>query len=607
MQAPGWLFIITFLSSFFYNQLKAQNLFPNPGFEEYEFCPTGYYSVEDGSCTDWSCMSGTPDYWSCSNYQLGYLEGFPSSGEGYMGMLGATNNIFCNGDLQREWIGATLNNPLIPCERYKLQFDLRLAYVGNLAEEWAGLECLDFGFYFYRGFDPAFCDAMPCGCEGFVPQITVPSTNLGFNQYVTFTTEFKATGPLNKVIIGPYCNGLTATQACNGPDADYDPYIIYYNLDNIILEHIEIELSLPDMVLCENEMLVLDASIPGALFYVWQDGSTNPKLEVSEPGIYTIAVATECSTLFDTILVTEHPTPAVDLGPDTVFCDGEIIPLNATFPGAYYQWQNGAAGPVYNAATTGIYWVEVFNMCGATSDTIVLTEIQTPVFKLGDDITLCEGDTILLDASTALAQYIWHDLSQEPIYSIEEEGQYWVDIIHPCGLVSDTINVYEYSPPVIDLGKDTVICEDALVLLDASFPFAEYNWQDHSTQSMFEVDASGFYWVEVRNPCGLAVDTIEISEIICSCDVYIPNVFSPNLDNINDDFTPFFECDPEEYELVIFDRWGTMVFNAENIDQSWGGKHRDRPLPSGVYAYFLRFKYDTGETEIVNGNITLIR
>ena len=84
------------------NSLEAQNLFRNPGFEEYDVCPEGYYSIEEGACKDWRCLAGSPDYFNCTRYQIDYITGVPSSGDGVVGMLGATNNKTCNGDITRD-------------------------------------------------------------------------------------------------------------------------------------------------------------------------------------------------------------------------------------------------------------------------------------------------------------------------------------------------------------------------------------------------------------------------------------------------------------------------------------------------------------------------
>lgn len=72
--------------------------------------------------------------------------------------------------------------------------------------------------------------------------------------------------------------------------------------------------------------------------------------------------------------------------------------------------------------------------------------------------------------------------------------------------------------------------------------------------------------------------------------IFIPNSFTPNGDNIND----YFEIrgvSVLQYELSIFDKWGRMVFKSTDINQSWDGRFKGNPVPSGVYTYFLNLVY----------------
>jgi gliding motility-associated-like protein len=95
--------------------------------------------------------------------------------------------------------------------------------------------------------------------------------------------------------------------------------------------------------------------------------------------------------------------------------------------------------------------------------------------------------------------------------------------------------------------------------------------------------------------------------------VYIPNVFSPNGDNINDYFTVYTE---EGYavinRLMIFDRWGELLFEerniATNIEQSgWDGSANGEELSPGVYVYAIELENSSGQTTVYHGTITLVK
>ena len=94
---------------------------------------------------------------------------------------------------------------------------------------------------------------------------------------------------------------------------------------------------------------------------------------------------------------------------------------------------------------------------------------------------------------------------------------------------------------------------------------------------------------------------------------FIPNVFSPNGDNVNDYFTVFGRQNLINVQhLRIFDRWGEMVFQRENFtpgipELGWDGRMANDNLMPGVYVYSAILEYDDGEVEVVRGDITLMR
>ncbi len=93
------------------------------------------------------------------------------------------------------------------------------------------------------------------------------------------------------------------------------------------------------------------------------------------------------------------------------------------------------------------------------------------------------------------------------------------------------------------------------------------------------------------------------------CPVYLPNVFSPNGDGLNDAVRPLFgSCAIAEYSLQVFTRWGQLVFETQEIDRGWDGRIDGSDAPAGVYALVLRYRADASErTETITGEVNLIR
>jgi gliding motility-associated-like protein len=88
--------------------------------------------------------------------------------------------------------------------------------------------------------------------------------------------------------------------------------------------------------------------------------------------------------------------------------------------------------------------------------------------------------------------------------------------------------------------------------------------------------------------------------------LFIPTAFSPNNDGQNDVYN-LHGLDGLNFEFIVFNRWGQIVFETNSSSASWDGKTDGKMNESGVYAYLLRVNHTDGTTEQQTGNITLMR
>lgn len=113
-------------------------------------------------------------------------------------------------------------------------------------------------------------------------------------------------------------------------------------------------------------------------------------------------------------------------------------------------------------------------------------------------------------------------------------------------------------------------------------------------------------------PC-FYLDTIYAKLTIFDCDsadncaVFLPNTFTPNKDGINESFGAFHTCDFEKYELLIFNRWGQMVFSSSNPAAMWNGDYKGIECPDGVYVYVISYKLFSQSVLRKIGNVLVIR
>ena len=135
-----------------------------------------------------------------------------------------------------------------------------------------------------------------------------------------------------------------------------------------------------DTFLCAGDTIFLDATLPGASGYLWQDGNTGPVYAATEGGDFSVEITTVCNTFQDELYIYFIPYIQFDLGRDTFLCESQLF-LNAGTEGpAEYEWQDGFDKAYYVVEKPGIYQVRVFNACESVSDTIYIKECENCSF-----------------------------------------------------------------------------------------------------------------------------------------------------------------------------------------------------------------------------------
>jgi gliding motility-associated-like protein len=229
------------------------------------------------------------------------------------------------------------------------------------------------------------------------------------------------------------------------------------------------------------------------------------------------------------------------------------------------------------------------------------------VVDLGNDTILCVGDTITLNAANENSTYLWQDNSTDSLYIVYQQGYYIVEGTNSYGTVSDTVYIAYESIPNPNLGEELVVCLDESVTLNATTPNATYLWQDNSTNSSFIVDQPGMYSVVVTNMCGTTLDEVNVVFEDCSITLEMPNVFTPNSDGANDFFAPVIAQDISQFNIVILNRWGEIVYESSDFQIGWNGKSKGLDCVEGVYFWIVDYSDLFDNKFKMNGNLNLLR
>lgn len=323
-----------------------------------------------------------------------------------------------------------------------------------------------------------------------------------------------------------------------------------------------------DTILCKGDSTILTAS--GGTNYLWNNGSTSPMITVSpiatEAFTVTVSNGFCSSTAYDTVFISPVP---IATATEEEICAGQMATLTAA-GGETYLWNNGNENASITVSPTITSTYSVIASIGSCADTAsaIVTVNPLPVVALGNDQTICEGQSVTLDAGNTGASYLWSTSETSQTVSVSEAGIYWVIITLNNCLAKDTISTFD--APKVEL-HDASLCTTAPILLDAGNGASSYLWSTGSTSQSILVDEAGSYSVVAIFGSCTSSDTAKISGDGTGGELFVPNTFTPNNDGINDIFLAKV-TGIESFNMNIFDRWGNLIFTSDDLDIGWDGK-----------------------------------
>jgi hypothetical protein len=324
-----------------------------------------------------------------------------------------------------------------------------------------------------------------------------------------------------------------------------------------------------DSAFCENESLILDAGA-GFVGYLWSDSSQGQTLTATAAGTYGVIVedANGCLGL-DEITLTVLALPTPDLGSDQGICNGQTANLDAGAGFASYAWSTGAISQEIQVNAPGPYSVVVTDLNGcAGADALTVTVFPNPVVDLGENQSICEGNTIVLDAGAGFASYEWSTAETSQTLEVGLTGAYSVLVTDANGCTGTDEAAVTVNPlPSVDLGPDVTVVDPQTATLDAGAGFASYLWSDGSTGQTLVADETGSYSVTVTDANGCtAFDEVMVNigpnavndQLLAGRLLLSPNPTS-GLVNL-----AFLDVEMGDYTLTVYDLVGSVV-KTENM------------------------------------------
>ncbi len=167
----------------------------------------------------------------------------------------------------------------------------------------------------------------------------------------------------------------------------------------------------------------------------------------------------------------------------------------------------------------------------------------------------------------------------------------------------DNICLEEVSEVGLD---DLSLCIGEAVEVEVSGNDFQLAWSTSDTIPSITISEPGNYWLDRFGSCGMYRDEFEVTVEDCGCKVYIPDTFNPSSSGMDSVFNLGSDCSFVTYEIAIFDRWGNLVFEGTDINDSWDGTYLSNEVDAGVYMYKLIYDFLENQ-EIEFGQINLIR
>lgn len=395
-----------------------------------------------------------------------------------------------------------------------------------------------------------------------------------------------------------------------------------------------------DTAVCEGTLIPVHAQATPGYHYQWfpttglsDSQSLTPDLTAGADTtiFYTLTASYPgCPDTSGGFRVGMESYPSVELGNDTIVCPGDLVPLSAMLspyrPDYSYDWSpdagllfDQAANNFFPADSAITYRLTVSTPVGCSGSDSVRIEVETDSFaEVIADTSYCLPNAIELWA-TGGDSYLW-----EPAYGLDDPAvanplaspatptRYTVHVTNHFGCRdSKEVFVDVYPNAVIHLPDTITIYPGERHQIRPGSNAHYFEWFPNSGISDTRI-ADPYVYPEVRTRYFVTARTEQGCTTMDSIDVEVkgtildlPNAFHPGGGN------RVFKVEKRGIaqlnRFVIYNRWGTKVFETTDVNQGWDGTYRDVAQPLGVYVYLVDAVTDGGEQVIKKGNVTLMR
>lgn len=380
--------------------------------------------------------------------------------------------------------------------------------------------------------------------------------------------------------------------------------------DSVVITSVQ----LPQVVLgtdtanCDGSNIMLVPVTVDGDELTWSNGDDTPGTTATSTGTYWLTATNACGAVADSINVLIAGPLNPNLGPDTVLC-GEIeLVLTSNYSAANSLWNGAVQATSITIEEPGTYWLTVSSSGCVASDTIMVDQQPFPIVELSDDTVLCEPGIVALVPLNFIGDLLaWSDGSAGMVLSTSTPGVYVAVASNACGQVQDELVLSVAAP--FDMQRDHSACFGLAATVALPEGVTAVQWSTGSQETTIQL-MEGEYSYQLTDAFGCLREgeVRVITEPGSDGLTYVPNVFSPNGDDVNDVFRAV-GAERSGHELTVFNRWGELIFSSNDPDEGWDGSYGGSTVPDGTYIYVLRHDDRCGGSsrKEYTGHVTLLR
>ena len=396
-----------------------------------------------------------------------------------------------------------------------------------------------------------------------------------------------------------------------------------------------------DQIICVNSSTILSGS--GAFSYAWNNNVTNavtfiPELGTNEYVLTGIDVV-GCIN-YDTVIVTVNPQVIPSFTAISPICFGSDAPVLAISSNNIPSI-NGGWFPVINVSIVGtsVYtFIPNADECAATT-TMSITVKSNPVLVITNPLPVCAPLTVDLTSASVTAGsngslfYYLDETGSTQIpqpSAISESNTYYIGSVsnEGCQVISPVIARINISPIASFTPSNTEISASnpRSVMINSSIDASEYEWSfndienidddsshEESPAHVFTIGEQKDFFVKLvaTSINGCQDSTAAVITLKEQLMYFVPNSFTPDGDEVNDTFEPVFTSgyDPYSFSMLIFNRWGEIVFETHDASKGWNGMYgTDFVAQEGTYTWVIDFTIKQDEKKVkITGHVNLIK